>query len=318
MQNHTDLSGIAFLLFGVFCLVCMDVIAKFLVTYDMHPAQILAIRSLFAVPSLYFIHKLMSRKPSVENIKRVSVQSTFHKFLQHPELVLRGVFGFAAPFCFFSALNYLSIADATVIFFASTFCTVLLSIFIFKENVGYHRWGALIIGFIGVFICINPTGDGEIKGYALVLFTSLVSAGIIVSGRYFTRKHSVSLVVLGINIGMGISGLLILPWIWQAMDWHSMSLILALSLCAICGHLMITTAFARTPASILAPFDYSALLWSILLGYVFWQDIPVLREWIGAFIIICSGVYIARREHRAKKDINSIDANAVMINSRTK
>lgn len=281
-------AGIIWILIGTFLLSTMDAVAKFLVEYGFDPAQMIAIRSLIIVP-LMLIVTIGSNN---------SHQIRFNKPIP---LLLRGLFGFLAPYCFFKGLDTLSLGTATVVFFASTFMTTALSIPMLGEKVGIHRWSAVIVGFIGVFIAMNPQGAQDLTGYFWVLGSALVYSVLFLSGRKLAQTESVFAIVFSFNAMAGVVGFMISPFVWKSMDFNAIKLMVMLSVIAVVGHYCMTKAFKLSEASLLTPFEYSAILWSALLGYIFWQDIPASHVWYGCAIIILCGLYVFWRELRVSK-----------------
>ena len=204
--------------------------------------------------------------------------------------------GFLAPFCFFLALKHLPLADATVVFFGATFILTALSALIFKERVGIHRWGAVVIGFVGVLIAVNPEGDGEIFAYLLVFTASFVYALLLLSGKRLAEQDSVISLVFSFNLMLGITGTLLLPLVWIPVSWPIVGILFLLSVLAIGGHYGLTTAVSRAQISAIAPFEYTSLVWATLLGYLVWLDVPSSQVWIGASIIVSCGLYVIYRE----------------------
>ena len=268
---------------GMFTLVLMDAVAKWLVEADISPVQVLAIRSWIIVSTILlvlFVRKqldvLKTRRPIAHGI--------------------RGALGFAAPLCFFPALKRLPLADATVVFYASTFILTAMSSLVFKEHVGIHRWGAVVTGFAGVVIAVDPAGDGEVSTYLLVLCSALVYSLLLLTGKRLTERDSITSLVFSFNLMIGIVATVLLPLVWIPVSWTIVSILCLLAFFALCGHYLLTIAFSKAQISAVAPFEYTSLVWATLVGYLFWLDIPSLRVWIGAAVIVASGVYVIHRE----------------------
>ena len=283
MAKPTAISGIVFTLCGIGLLSIMDAFAKTLQEDGIDAIQIIAMRSWLTVPILFLSYaatgQLQQFKP------------------QRPLWVFgRGFIGFFAPYLFFKSLETLSLADATVMFFSSTFIITALSSPILKERVGIHRWSAVTLGFVGVIIAVEPKGDGNLTGYLYCIIGSTAYAILFLTGRILSRTESTPALVLGFNITLGVMGTMLLPLVWQAPTLHQCGWLLLLALVALAGHLFMTEAFKRAEASLIAPFEYSALLWSVAIGYIFWNDFPTTRVLIGAGIIICCGLYVIYRE----------------------
>ena len=281
--KSSNLVGIAYMVGGMFLLVLMDATAKWLVEADISPIQVLAIRSWIIVSSI-LVFLLARGNLGVLKTER----PVFHG--------IRGALGFAAPLCFFLALKDLPLADATVVFYASTFILTALSALLLKERVGIHRWGAVVTGFAGVLIAVNPQGDGKLSAYLLVLCSAFVYASLLLSGKRLSERDSVTSLVFSFNLAIGILATLLLPLVWVPVSWNIAAVLVLLALFAVGGHFSLTIAFSKAQVSAIAPFEYSSLVWAILVGYLIWLDIPSMRVLLGAGIIIASGLYVIHRE----------------------
>lgn len=245
--------------------------------------QILALRSCLIVSMLAaaFVFRGKSAELKPKNLKA------------H---IGRGAVGFIAPLCFFLGITHIPLTDAVVIFFTSIFFVTLLSIVFLKEKVGVHRWASIVIGFIGVLIVVGPKGGGEVTGYALVLIGSVAYSILFISGRYLAATETVPSLVISFNVCVGIVSLLLLPWFWTDLTQLHYIRIAILAMFALGGHYMITLAFSKAEASVLAPFEYTGVIWALLFDMLIWQLWPTLSTLIGAIVIIATGLYIVHRE----------------------
>jgi drug/metabolite transporter (DMT)-like permease len=284
-KNNNNLVGIGFMVSGMFALVLMDAVAKWLVEANISPVQVLAIRS-WIIVSVILLVLLVRRDFNALKTRRPIAHG------------IRGALGFAAPLCFFLALKRLPLADATVVFYASTFILTAMSALVFKERVGIHRWGAVVTGFAGVVIAVDPAGDGEISAYLLVLCSAFVYSLLLLTGKRLTEQDSITSLVFSFNLMIGVVSTLLLPLVWIPVSLTIVSILLLLAVLALCGHYLLTIAFSKAQISAVAPFEYTSLVWATLVGYLFWLDIPSLRVWVGAAIIIASGLYVIHRESR--------------------
>jgi drug/metabolite transporter (DMT)-like permease len=288
--QSNNLLGIGLMMLAMLLFEVMDAIAKWLVSSEMSAIQVIAIRSWILLPSILLIlaikgeiGELATRKP-----------------IQH---LLRGCLGFFAPFAFFSSLKSLPLADATVVFFSSTFILTAASALFLKERVGIHRWSAVGIGFVGVVIAMNPQGGGDVGAYLLVLAATTIYAMIFISGKLLSSRDSVISLVFTLHLGMGLMASIALPWVWVSISWIEFGQLCLLSAIALVAHYLFAAAFARAEVSALAPFEYTALVWATIIGYLLWQDIPSAEVWTGAAVIIACGLYVIHREslrHRAQ------------------
>lgn len=171
-----------------------------------------------------------------------------------------------------------------------------MSALVFKEHVGIHRWGAVVTGFAGVVIAVDPAGDGELTAYLLVLCSALVYSLLLLTGKRLTERDSITSLVFSFNLMVGVVATVLLPLVWIPVSWTIVSILCLLAFFALCGHYLLTIAFSKAQISAVAPFEYTSLVWATLVGYLFWLDIPSLRVCIGAAIIVASGVYVVHRE----------------------
>lgn len=289
-QRHAQrpLLGIFLMLIGIGVLNLMDGVGKWLVMDGVEVMQILALRSLIIVPMLLLYYRATNNLIALKPTRPVAQ-------------ALRGLTGFIAPFAFFLGVSKLPLTSAVVVFFSSIFMISILSIFFLGERPGKHRWSAIIVGYIGVIIAMSPAWGGDLAGYLLVLVSSAFYAFLFVSGRKLSETESVASLVLSYNLGVGTIALILLPWFWVALTPEHWGLIVLLSLFAVIGHFCLTQAFAVAEASLIAPFEYTAILWTVALDMLIWQVLPGRPTWIGAFIIICSGLYVIYREARLSK-----------------
>lgn len=275
--------GIGLMILAIGLLSTMDALAKLLMKNGMPVMQLLALRSVVIIPLMmlvfHFQGNLAVLKPN------------------RPILHLgRGIIGFVAPLGFFLGISFLPLTDAVTVSFSSIFMIALLSIVLLGEKVGPHRWASIIAGFLGVVIVIGPQGSGELRGYSLVLLGSAAYAAVFIFGRYLSPTESVASLVFSFNLSVGVISLCFLPWFWQPQTLNQYGMLVCLSLVAVSGHFLMTSAFCYTEASLLAPFEYTALLWALLFDLLIWRVVPSLTTSIGAAIIVSSGLYIVYRE----------------------
>jgi drug/metabolite transporter (DMT)-like permease len=290
--QSNNLLGIGLMLLAMLLFVVMDALAKWLVSAEMSAIQLIAIRSWIIIPLILL---MLAAKGEMNEL------ATRHPW-RH---ILRGCFGFFAPLAFFTSLKSLPLADATVIFFSSTFMLTAASALFLKERVGIHRWSAVVVGFVGVIIAMNPRGGGDLQAYLLVLAATIIYAMIFVSGKHLSRHDSVISLVFSLQLGMGFMATLALPWVWVPVSLVELGQLAVLAVIALFAHYLFAAAFARADVSALAPFEYTALLWATGIGYLVWQDIPTREVWIGAAIIMACGLYVVHRESRRHRGVEA-------------
>ena len=210
--------------------------------------------------------------------------------------IFRGLTLFCANILFFYSISIISMAKALTLAFVAPLITTALSPFFLGEKVGFRRWSAVIIGFIGSLIVIRP-GFIELN---LASFAALGTGFFYGIYLVITRKlHSsdsplLTLLLTGV-VGSIIASFLV-PVVWVNPTFNQWSLLALMGIFACLGHLFLILSLKYADASKLAPFGYFEIVTNIILGYYFFSDFPHFWTWVGLMIIICSGVYISLRE----------------------
>ena len=222
---------------------------------------------------------------------------------EQPKLqLIRGLILFCANILFFYSISIISLAKALTLAFIAPLIVTALSPFLLGEKVGYKRWAAVITGFIGSLIVIRP-------GFVELNLASIAALGTgVLYGFYLiiTRKLHDSdnplLTLLLTGIVGAVLGSLIMPTVWVSptiTEWYMM---FAIGFFASLGHLFIILSLRYADASKLAPFGYFEIVTSIIIGYYFFNHFPDSWTFLGLFIIISSGIYIFRREHKIRSN----------------
>jgi len=215
--------------------------------------------------------------------------------------LIRGLILLTANVCFFYSISIISLAKAlTLAFIAPLIVTAFSPIFL-GEKVGFRRWSAVIIGFIGSMVVIRP-------GFVEINLASLAALGTgVMYGFYLiiTRKLSSSDNPLLTLLLTGVVGAIIIsfvmPFVWIKPTLNQWSMMAAIGIFACVGHLFIILSLKYADASKLAPFSYFEIVTNIIIGYYFFSDFPDKWTFLGLFIIILSGIYISRRENIIKR-----------------
>ena len=215
----------------------------------------------------------------------------------------RGLLGLSTMVTAFAAITFLPLAEAATIGFAAPLFSVMLSALILAEPVGRHRWSAVAVGFLGVLIVMRPGGMHlPPLGLALAVAAALGTAGVTITIRQIGRTESTPTIVLWFTLfSIGATGLL-MPFFGQAHDAYGWGILLALGLFGGMGQLFLTSALRFAPVSVVVPFDYTQLLWAVLLGWLLWDTHPPASTWAGAAVIVASGLYTIYREHKLGRE----------------
>jgi drug/metabolite transporter (DMT)-like permease len=221
-------------------------------------------------------------------------------------LVLRTLLNLVTSFLFFTSLRYLPLADAFAITFAAPLFITALSVPLLGEQVGLRRWAAVIVGFLGVLVVVQP-GSASFRVEALLpLCAALTYALAMLLGRRMTRDMSTAAIMFWPALGAAAAALLLMPAQWQTPSLPDAALFVFLGIIGTGGMALITQGYRYAPAAVIAPFDYSVLLWGVLLGWVLWQDIPAPNVWGGSALLVASGLYILHRETRKPKPVQPV------------
>lgn len=201
------------------------------------------------------------------------------------------------------AFRTLPLADAYTVFYAAPLFVTLLSIVWLKEQVGWHRWAALVVGFVAVLFLLQPAGLGLSWAAMACLYSTLAYAVLVIVLKIMHRKESTLSLSLYFTLGMtvGSAGFSFIDW--QPLQAADIGVLLVLGLSGATAQVLLTEAYRLAPASALAPFEYSSLIWAIWIGWVLWDDIPSSATLITAAILIMTGLYILHRENVHQKAV---------------
>jgi drug/metabolite transporter (DMT)-like permease len=201
--------------------------------------------------------------------------------------------------CNFGAVTLLPLAESTSIgFTAPIFATIFSALFL-REATGIHRWGAVILGFVGVVVMAHPgSAHFPLFGLGVAIAAAIGVATLPILLRALSRTEAPSAIVFWFTLlSMPPLGLLML-WFGQWHDPVTCALILAMGVCGGIAQLLMTSALRWAPVAVLMPMDYSAIVWAALLGWLLWNALPIASTWMGAALIVASGLYILLREKR--------------------
>ncbi|HYM30093.1 MAG TPA: DMT family transporter [Candidatus Cybelea sp.] len=283
------LRGIALILTAVMIFACLDTTAKYL-------------GRLYPVPGLvwarYMVHMLLMAAVLGPHMRWRLIRSA-HPLAQ----VGRSLLLLASTYFFFNALRFMPLAQAAAIGFVSPLAVTALSVPLLGEKVGIRRWSAVIVGFLGVLVILRP-GGGMLTMAALLPLGSALTYSFY---QIITRKLSATedpLATLFYTALVGAAGTTLALPLGFAMPqgWHIV-LVAAMGVFGGLGHFLLIKAFRDAPASLLAPFSYSQLLYSTVFGYLVFGDFPDAWALVGMAIIVASGIYVGYRESiRARQE----------------
>lgn len=221
----------------------------------------------------------------------------------------RSVIGLTAMSLMFWSFHLLPLGTAIAFNFTSPLFLTALSVPLLGERVGLFRWMAVAVGFGGTLIMLRPTGDVFEMGTLVALGAAVCQSLAMVTIRQLSRTEPPTTIVFYFTLITTLLCALAQPFVWvtpQGWDW------LLLAGCGLTGgvaQLFMTRAYALAPAAVIAPFNYAALLFALLFGWLFWDEIPDVWTLVGAAVVAASGLYILHRETVRRSAVTTSSAS---------
>jgi len=263
----------------------MDAILKLFAGYY-PPLQVSAMRGAASLPFVVLPLALSGRLRELRPVR-------------WPLHLLRGVIAVGMLVAFVTAVRVLSLANAYAVFLVAPLIIAALSVPLLGEKVDRRRWLAILVGLAGVLVMLRPTASGMISVGALAALAAAVGYAIsAITSRVLLRTDTTASLVFGFLLCLTVfAGLLSLPG-WVAVRADHWWWLAAIGLLGAFGQHFIVDAFRHAPASVLAPFEYTALLWGALIDWFAWSTLPGLNVILGGSIVVLTGIYLLRRERR--------------------
>ena len=279
--SHLPAIGLMLLAVALFAL--MDAGLK-LLSPHYPPLQVAALRGLSSLP-LVLVWVSWTATPGT--LWRV----------HWPLHLLRGALGIGMMFGFVYGLRSMPLSTAYAITFVAPMLVTAMAGPLLGERAGPRRWLAITVGLIGVLVILRPTGQGMATlGGLAILLAAICYAASAITVRLLAQRDSTQAMVLWFIVLLSVgAGLLAAPN-WQPLQSSHLWIIAGVGLFGSLAQVALTEAFRRGEASLIAPFEYSALIWGVGLDLALWQVLPDGVTWIGAGIVVVSGLYLLRRE----------------------
>lgn len=209
----------------------------------------------------------------------------------------RSAVGLTGMICGFTAVSLLPLTQSTAISFSAPLFMTALSALVLKEPVGPHRWAAVAVGFVGVLIMVHPD-PRQFAGVGVLfaIAAAVGSAGAMIAIREISRTEPGPTIVFYFTLAGAAVGLASLPFGWVMPGPGVLALLVAAGLVGGTGQLLLTEAIRRAPVAVVAPFDYTQLVWAGLIGFFVWSETPALLTLVGAMVVAASSTYILWRE----------------------
>jgi len=279
--RSSTLAGILFMLAAVTIFSLVNVFSKMMVA-AYPPAQLFFIRGFAAIATLLpFLAR--DNFAAVRNVPRPALQ------------VLRMALSVADGMLFFTAIKYIPLADATTCYLAAPIFVTAFSAIFLREHVGWRRWTAVVVGFIGVLIALRPTGAAISWPALIALAGCLCQSIFMIVTRYVRGTSNIFLATTQV-VGSFVFGGVVSAFLFVPPTWFLVVLLLVSGMVNVVALLCLNRSLILAPASVVAPFQYTMIVWAIVLGFLVFGDVPSPNTMIGAAIVASAGIYIFLRE----------------------
>ncbi len=291
--------GISLKIVSVMVFVAMSAIIKG--AEGVPVGQLVFFRSLFALVPIFIL--LGFRGELIKGFKTRRL----------PAHILRGMAGASGMFLIFFALSRLPLPEATTIHYATPLFIVIFSAVFLRERIRFFRWSAVVVGMIGVIIIMWPrltffSGDltdlGPQTVGALAAFTAcMVSAVAMLTVRNLVKTESSATIVIYFSLVSAVMGLLATPILgWVPLSLEETLVLIGAGIAGGVGQILLTESYRHAELTTVAPFEYSSMILSIVIGFVVFSEIPTIEMLIGGSIVTAAGIFIIYREHQLGLD----------------
>ena len=288
--------GIAFKLISAALFAVMQALVRYL--GSRYPiGQVVFYRSAFAIIPVVLVYAWRGELAAVVRTERPLGQAG------------RGVLSIAGMFFNFGAVARLPLVESNAIAFSSPLFTVALAALILSERVRVYRWSAVIVGFVGVLVVLSPHLSGDeltaaiggatsLIGVVYAICGSLTNAGTAIQTRRLTQSESTSSIVFYFSLSCALAGLATLPFGRVTPSSGEIAALISIGILGGTGHIFLTESYRFASASLVAPFDYTSMIWALVLGYAMFGETPTSEIVLGSAIIAAAGLFVIWRERQ--------------------
>lgn len=282
-------AGVLIFTVGLSCIALADAMAKVL-GQSMHSVQVVWLYLAFVFVNLsLYLAVTRTNVRQLAKAKRPGLQ------------VLRGLCILGSLTLIFGALQFLPLAEATVINFTGPLFMVALAGPVLGEKVGWRRWAAVVVGLVGAIIVVRPGSDVFQWAALMPIGSALFFALFQLITRKLAGHDSALTTLLYTQVVAGLGALLAAPFFWSPLEFADIAFAFVAGSVGLLAHLCMFNAFRLADASLLAPINYTRIVASVLLGYFMFGDLPDTYTIIGGAVIVGSGLFVIYRETRARK-----------------
>ena len=202
----------------------------------------------------------------------------------------------------FTAVSLAPLAEVTALGFTAPIFATVLSVIILRETVGLRRWSAIVVGFAGTMIVLQPGFDTVSPGHGLTLLAATMWAGVLLIIKSLSRTESSITIVAYMSLLMTPMSLIPAAFVWVWPTWTELAWMALIGVCGGAGQYFLAQSFHEADISVVMPFDFTKLVWIALIAYLAFAEIPDWTTWFGGAVIFASTLYIARREAKKRTE----------------
>ncbi len=286
-RSQNALKGIFYMLAATLMAGIMNSAARH-VMETVHPFELVFFRNLFAFA--FVVPMLMRTGIVVFRTDRLGLH------------VGRASLNTVNMMVWFTAVSLAPLAEVTALGFTAPIFATVLSVIILRETVGLRRWSAIVIGFAGTMIVLQPGFDTVSPGHGLTLLAATMWAGVLLIIKSLSRTESSITIVAYMSLLMTPMSLIPALFVWVWPTWTELAWMAMIGVCGGAGQYFLAQSFHEADISVVMPFDFTKLVWIALIAYLAFAEVPDWTTWLGGAIIFASTVYIARREGKKRKE----------------
>lgn len=283
-----QLQGILWVLVCCVTLSSLTAVVRHVTELGLHAPQIVFIRNLTAMsillPFVFFKRKEINLK--IHNPKLYS---------------LRIIVGITSMMLWFHGLGHLPLANATALSFTTPIFVSIMAVIFLKEKMGFHRWSAVFIGFVGALVILRPNSE-EFNNISLIIISACMFQAIaLIIIKIMMAKETPFNMMFHMHLWMAIVSMPFAVIFWEELTREQLLWCYLIAILSIIGQYGIARSYALVDVTLTLPFDFTRLIIASILAYIFFAEVPDIYSYIGAGIIITSSTYIAYRESRRSK-----------------
>ncbi|MFL2898113.1 MAG: DMT family transporter [Candidatus Pelagibacter sp.] len=281
--------GFLYMFLSVCAFSVMDIIVKWSEDYPL--GQVLFFRGFFGIVFYFFVIPPERRK-NFYYTKRAGLH------------FLRCIFGLIALVAIFTALRNLPLATVVSISFAAPIFTTIFSIFLLNEKVGFYRWLAVIVGFIGIIVIAEPGFSSLNIYYLYPIIFCLGLSYVAIAIRQLSTSEPVWLISLYFSVAITLLSFLTIPYGWVMPNLNDLAILSLVGIFGGVANLWLSQSYKYSEVSLVTPLKYLALVFAIIFGYFIWGEVPTIKTLLGAALVIISSIIIFRREIHHKNQVS--------------